>query len=85
MSGLACDFTSPSFGTPLEVCNAIKPHLVALEVDQLIWEFATWCHLAIGGKVRHQCLTIDSNGTRAGSEDGNGKNFRRSFQVSGRS
>ena len=66
MSGLAVDFTCPSFGAPLAICKELQSHMTELKVDQLIHEFATWCHLAIGGKERHQVLTIDTKGTRHG-------------------
>jgi len=66
--GLACDFVVPNYGTPLDVCNAIAPHLKFLQIDQLIWEFSDWVHLglAIDGEPRYQCLTIDEMGTRNG-------------------
>ena len=67
--GLAADFTCPGFGTPLEVCNALEPHMVELGIDQLIHEYATWVHLGLRAedlKPRHQKLTIDKNGTRSG-------------------
>jgi hypothetical protein len=44
--GLACDFTVAGFGTPADVVEAIRPHLAALEIDQLIYE-VTWVHLGL--------------------------------------
>ena len=64
--GLACDFIVPDFGTPLEICKAIEPHMAMLEIDQLIHEFSDWVHLGLaeeGTIARCQCLTIDNNGT----------------------
>lgn len=67
MSGLACDFSCPGFGTPLAICKALEPHMRLLGIDQLIHEYGTWVHLGLSGKApRHQCLTIDSKGTRTG-------------------
>lgn len=66
LDGLACDFTVPGYGTELAVCTALQPHLVQLDIDQLIRETG-WVHLGLSaGPARHQCLTIDSTGTRPG-------------------
>lgn len=55
--GCAVDFTSPSFGTPKQICAAIiKSKLV---FDQLIYE-GTWVHIAVaepGKAPRNQVLT----------------------------
>jgi zinc D-Ala-D-Ala carboxypeptidase len=67
MSGLAIDFSCPSFGTPRAICKKIEPHMEELGVDQLIHEFETWVHLGLtGGAPRHMALTIDAKGTRHG-------------------
>lgn len=68
LSGLACDFVVPAFGDPLAVCKALEPHMEALEIDQLIWEFEKWVHLGLSYliKPRAQRLTINSSGTRTG-------------------
>jgi zinc D-Ala-D-Ala carboxypeptidase len=51
--GLACDFVS-SFGTPLEICRALKDKL---EFDQLIDE-GTWVHIGLSLEpLRHEILT----------------------------
>jgi hypothetical protein len=39
----AIDFTAPAFGTPIEICRALVPHLDALGIGQLIQE-GTWVH-----------------------------------------
>lgn len=55
--GLAADFISPGFGTPLEICRAIEAS--AIVFDQLIQE-GTWVHFAIADKgkpARRQVLT----------------------------
>jgi hypothetical protein len=69
VSGLAIDFTCPSYGTPLAVCRAIAAS--GIPFDQVIHEFGSWCHFAIAHKGlagRQQSLTIDKNGTRLGLE-----------------
>lgn len=67
--GLACDFVIPSYGTPLDVCKLIEPHMGYLEIDQLIWEYGDWVHLGLameGAIPRCQCLTINNSGTSEG-------------------
>jgi zinc D-Ala-D-Ala carboxypeptidase len=65
--GLAVDFTCPGFGSPLDICKALEPHMRELGIDQLIHEFNTWVHLGLSrGEPRHQTLTIDNSGTRSG-------------------
>jgi zinc D-Ala-D-Ala carboxypeptidase len=67
--GGAADFTVPGFGEPLDVIRAITPHLDALSVDQIIWEFGTWVHIGRAPpmrKARHEVLTIDRIGARLG-------------------
>lgn len=60
--GLACDFVCPAFGTPSEICKALEPHLVALDIDQLIAEgdgSGGWVHLGLaadGCIARNQCF-----------------------------
>lgn len=65
--GLACDFVIPSYGSPLQVCKALEPHMAVLEIDQLIWEYGDWVHLGLTtGEARCQCLTINNSGTSTG-------------------
>jgi hypothetical protein len=65
--GLACDFIIPSYGSPEKICKAIEPHMIVLEIDQLIWEFGEWVHLGLSdGPPRCQCLTINNSGTTEG-------------------
>ena len=52
--GLAADFTSPSFGTPLEVASAIAKS--DLMFDQLIME-GTWVHISFDERMRRDVLT----------------------------
>lgn len=65
--GLGCDFVSPDYGTPLDICHAIEPHMKMLGIDQLIWEFSDWVHLGLtDGEPRCECLTINNTGTHYG-------------------
>ena len=67
LSGLAADFTCPEYGTPLDICNTLLPHMEALGIDQLIWEYAGWVHLGLtAGDPRCMALTIDESGTSEG-------------------
>jgi zinc D-Ala-D-Ala carboxypeptidase len=69
MTGMACDFIVPGFGTPLSVCKAVEPYMKALGIDQLIHEYNDWTHLAIAVPVdaaRCQSLTINNSGTTTG-------------------
>jgi zinc D-Ala-D-Ala carboxypeptidase len=61
--GCAADFTIPEFGTPIEVCKAIEPFMVELEIDQLIHENDSWVHVGrtASGAPRHECLTINGS------------------------
>lgn len=65
--GLACDFVCPEFGSPEKICKHLQPHIVELDIDQLIWEFDSWVHLGLtNGPARHQALTINNYGTTTG-------------------
>jgi zinc D-Ala-D-Ala carboxypeptidase len=64
-SGAAVDVIAPAFGTPLEICRWLEPHIAALAIDQLIHEFGTWVHLGLA-VPRGLTLTIENNGTRSG-------------------
>jgi zinc D-Ala-D-Ala carboxypeptidase len=67
MSGLAVDFSCPGFGTPLQICKKLEPHMKKFGIDQLIHEYATWVHLGLSASApRHMAMTIDNKGTRHG-------------------
>jgi zinc D-Ala-D-Ala carboxypeptidase len=66
MSGLAVDFGCADFGSPLDICKALEPHMQTLGIDQLIHEYATWVHLGLRDPPRHQAMTIDAKGARHG-------------------
>lgn len=66
--GLACDFTCPSYGTPLQICKRLEPLMKVMGIDQLIYEFSSWVHLGLApsGAPRMMALTINNNGTQSG-------------------
>lgn len=47
MKAAAADWSCPGFGTPLEVCRAIEPHLDQFGITQLIHEYGAWIHTGI--------------------------------------
>lgn len=60
--GLATDFIAPSYGSPLEICRAIEPHVQAMGIDQLIFEHS-WTHVGLRpGSPRGQLLTLHGGG-----------------------
>ena len=73
MQGLAVDFECPTFGTPLEVADAIRRS--ELEFDQCILEYGRWVHLSFSDAPRRRMLTIydDDKGYVAGLWDEQGK------------
>lgn len=69
MYGCAADIECPEFGTPLEVCKFLEPHMKDLGIDQLIYEFEAWTHIGIAindTDPRMMALTMDQEGTREG-------------------
>jgi hypothetical protein len=63
VTGEACDFICPTWGTPDKIIRAIVDS--AIDYDQLILEFADWIHISFSDKNRRQALIIDHSGTRA--------------------
>jgi zinc D-Ala-D-Ala carboxypeptidase len=68
LRAMAADFKAPAFGTPLEVCRALAPHLDDLGIGQLIHEFGTWVHVSTRRPERevNRTLTISHAGTMPG-------------------
>jgi hypothetical protein len=69
LTGLACDWICPAFGTPERLCKLVEPCMGTWQIDQLIWEYGSWVHLGLapdGSDARQMALTIDSSGTRSG-------------------
>lgn len=57
----AADWTAPTFGTPLEICKALAPHVSTLGIGQLIHEYGAWVHtsrLPVADPV-NRIITID--------------------------
>ena len=54
MTGDACDFACPGFGTPLQICSAIANS--DIEFGQLIWE-GSWVHISTPGRFNRSILT----------------------------
>ena len=54
MDGYAADFTSPGFGSPLEICKAISGSEIPW--DQVIQE-GTWVHFSVAPALRKELLT----------------------------
>lgn len=63
VTGCACDFTAPAYGTPEQIVRDLLTS--GVPYDQLIYEFATWVHISFSPQNRRQALTIDHDGTRA--------------------
>jgi len=62
--GCAADFTIPAYGSVDAICQALKPFLEDLEIDQLIDETgggASWVHVGRAvppAEPRHEMLVI---------------------------
>lgn len=69
---LAADWVAPSFGTPTEICQALRPHVVALGIGQLINEYpdtgAGWVHVGVPRPANptDRIITITRRGTFPG-------------------
>jgi hypothetical protein len=55
MDGYAADFICPSFGSPLEVCQALAGSEIPF--DQIIHEYESWCHFSVDPRMRKMLLT----------------------------
>lgn len=63
LTGEAVDFTSPKFGSPREIVEAIKASDIVF--SQMILEFDRWVHISFSkSDLKRQVLIIDGNGTR---------------------
>ena len=62
LQGLAVDFVSPAFGTPVQIANAIIAS--DIEFGKLIYEFDSWIHIQPG--TERKVFTINEHGTFAG-------------------
>jgi len=59
MSGHACDFICPAFGSPLAICRALVAS--GIKFDQVIEE-GTWVHISFAPTWRQQVLTKNPAG-----------------------
>lgn len=55
MTGEACDFSSPSFGTNREIVTKLVDHVEELGIDQMILEYS-WVHVSFSRNPRHSVL-----------------------------
>ena len=62
LTGEACDFTSPAYGSVESVFNLIRASTIPF--DQVILEYGRWVHISFSDKPRKQALVIDEKGTR---------------------
>jgi zinc D-Ala-D-Ala carboxypeptidase len=62
VTGQACDFICPRYGTPEQIMKAIISS--PIEYDQCILEFGQWVHISFTSSPRKQALIIDHSGTR---------------------
>jgi zinc D-Ala-D-Ala carboxypeptidase len=62
VTGQACDFICPRYGTPEQIMKAIISS--PIEYDQCILEFGQWVHISFSHAPRKQALIIDHSGTR---------------------
>ena len=47
MRMMAVDFRAPGFGTPRDICKALAPAVIELQIGQLILEYGSWVHTSI--------------------------------------
>ena len=68
---LAADFKAPKFGTPFEICQALKDKQTEIGFTQLIYEFGSWVHIACGNEktVNNVVLTINTKGVFTGIQE----------------
>ena len=71
MSGLAADFVIYGYGTPYEICLKLQSLPRAeLTIDQLIWEYGDWVHLAIAPPGDRTRLPMPDHQQSAGTTNG---------------
>ncbi|MGH6922190.1 MAG: D-Ala-D-Ala carboxypeptidase family metallohydrolase [Propylenella sp.] len=60
--GWAADFVCPLFGTPFDICVAIRDS--GITFDQLIHEKRRWVHLSFNPRMRNETLTLQPDSTK---------------------
>lgn len=53
--GFAADILCPNFGNALSVCRALSTSEIPF--DQIIFEYAAWCHFSVAPAMRREKLT----------------------------
>ena len=62
LTGNACDFVAPGYGSPRQVCELLVHQAALIRFDQLICE-GSWVHVSFAANRRNQVLTAHfSNG-----------------------
>lgn len=56
LTGNACDFVAPGYGSPREVCELLVHQSALIRFDQLICE-GSWVHVSFAANRRNQVLT----------------------------
>lgn len=64
LTGHACDFRSPAYGSPRDVALRLISEIKRLRFDQLIFE-GSWCHISFAPRPRSQVLTAHFTGGKA--------------------
>jgi uncharacterized protein YcbK (DUF882 family) len=67
----AADWTAPAFGTPVEICRALAPHIDILGIGQLIHEYGRWVHTSwrLPMLPDNRVITITVAGTSRGIQE----------------
>lgn len=63
LTGHACDFRAPGFGSPQQVARLLVEQMKGLRWDQLIYE-GTWVHISFSPRPRFEALTAHFAGGR---------------------
>lgn len=56
VTGHACDFIAPAFGSPRAVCQVLVDRMAIVHFDQLIHE-GGWVHVSFAARPRNEVLT----------------------------
>lgn len=56
LTGNACDFVAPGYGSPRQVCELLVHQAALIRFDQLICE-GSWVHVSFAPNRRNQVLT----------------------------
>lgn len=57
VTGQACDFICPDFGTPFDIVFELIREMKVLGIDQMIME-GTWVHVSFTHTPRYQVMTL---------------------------